>query len=513
MRYALNSNEMRAAEARVVADGIATLGELMERAGAAVAAEVLRRRPEGPVVAVCGPGNNGGDGWVAARVLHLEGRDVSVLALRAPAELPAEARVAASRAVEAGVRYAISVPDSSRVATMLPGGTQGASATVVDAISGTGFRGPASGAVLSAIEAVNSSRAYVVSVDVPSGTDADTGAIAGLAVRADVTVTFGALKPGLLIHPGAASAGEVVVADIGIPDALLAAEGALELPDARSLSTVLPRVTPTDHKGSRGKVAIVAGSRSYAGAAVLAVRGALRMGAGYVVAVVPEVTADVLRLLVPNVIVREVPSDATGAVEGAAAVLDAVADADAVVVGPGLTVSPGVAGVVRALLAQVEVPLLLDADALNVCEGELALLAARKHPLVVTPHPGEAARLLGTDSAHVQSDRLSAAGRIAGEHAVCLLKGPGTIVARAGRRALVRAGNAGLARAGSGDVLAGMIGTLLAQGLAPFDAAVLGAHLHGRAAEHGTARLTETCFTASDITDFLPDAVRELAAG
>jgi NAD(P)H-hydrate epimerase len=384
---------------------------------------------------------------------------------------------------------------------------------IVDAVFGFGFHGPVRGVPADVIAAMAVSDAFVVAADVPSGVDADTGAATGVVVRADVTVTFSACKPGLLIYPGAAYAGEVVVADIGVPDATLAVPGALELPSAADLRQLLPWPQPEDHKGSRGRVALVVGSRAYAGAAVLSAQGALRMGAGYVIAVVPECIADVVRVSLPGVLVRAVPCSAEGTLGSVDAVMDAVRDADAVVAGPGLTTAPEVGDVVRALVSRVSVPVVLDADGLNILAGEPSAIEGRTAPTVLTPHPGEAGRLLGSSSAQVQGDRIAAALALSASGATCLLKGPRSVVAGAGRSAIVLSGNAGLARAGSGDVLSGMIGTLLAQGVRAFDAAVLGAFLHGKAAEYGTERLTETCFTAADVVHFLPDAVRELQGG
>jgi len=506
MQYALSAKQMREAEEQAIASGTTTLAELMDRAGAAVAAEVTRKAGSGPVTAVCGPGNNGGDGWVAARVLHEHGREVRVVSLASPEALPEAAAAAARRALASGVPFSMMSADTHAAAALDV-------AVVIDAMFGFGFRGPVREPASALIEALNAAAAYVISVDVPSGVDADTGAVSGPAVRADATVTFSAAKPGLLIYPGAEYAGAVTVADIGIPEESLQAADALALPALADLRPLLPVPAPNDHKGSRGRVAVVAGSRAYAGAAVLAAQGALRMGAGYVIAVVPECIGDVVRASLPNVIVRTFPAALDGSIASVDAVITAVSDADAVVAGPGLTTAQGVAEVIHALLAGVAAPLVLDADALNALVGDADPLGYRTGPLVLTPHPGEAARLLGTDAGSVQADRVAAAVALTRGRHVCVLKGSRSIVAGPERRALVQSGNAGLARAGSGDVLTGMLGTLLAQGVGPFDAAVLAVHLHGRAAEYGTARFTETCFTSADIASFLPDAVRELQGG
>jgi len=502
MQYALTAGQTRALEDDAVARGTATLGELMERAGAALAAEVMRREPSGDVVIACGSGNNGGDGWVAARLLLGEGRHVRVLSLAKPESLGPPAVGAAEAAIAAGVLFEAlaAAPDP-----VLDG------AVIVDALFGFGFHGPMGEQAGAVSAAINAADALVISADMPSGVDADTGAADARAVRADVTVTFTALKRGLLVHPGAEYAGEIVVANIGL--ATPGGPHALEVPGLDDFRRMLPWPRPGDHKGARGRVAIVSGSAMYSGAAVLAVSGALRLGAGYVFAVVPEPIAGVIRTTLPGAIVRAVPATHDGAMARVDAVLTAVADADALVVGPGLTTAPSIGEIVRAIVRDVTVPTVFDADALNCLGGDPSSLDAAEAPVVITPHPGEAARLLGSDVASVLADRPAAAQRLEGEGRVCLLKGPGSLVAGAGRLGVVRAGSAGLARAGSGDVLAGMIGTLLAQRVPPYEAALLAAHLHGRAAAFGAEALTETCFSASDITGFLPAAVREVASG
>jgi NAD(P)H-hydrate epimerase len=507
MRYALTVEQMRAAEERAVADGSATVEGLMARAGEALAHEVMRRVPEGPVVVICGPGNNGGDGWVAARRLTVRGRRVTVITTRTPAGLSGAAAAAARDAFRSGVPWR-EWDEEPGTAALLDG-----AAVIVDALFGFGFTLPLRAESVALIRALRDAGAPVIAADLPSGIETDTGRAADEAVRATATVTFSALKPGLLIHPGAVYAGEIVVADLGVPESLLRPEGALEVPEPADLQDIMPWPLPGDHKGSRGRVAVVAGSASYSGAAVLAVGGALRMGPGYVYAVVPEPVAPVVRAVYPSAIVRVARANPAGAFADAGEVLDLTADADAVVAGPGMTTDAGAAACVRALLESRTCPLVLDADGLNAVAHEPDLFTGRSAPLVITPHPGEMARLLGTEARTVQDDRLAAVRRLAGPARACLLKGPHSLVASATRVAMVLAGNAGLARAGSGDVLSGMIGTLLAQGLGPFEAALLGAHLHGRAADHAARSLTEVCVAPTDLVAFLPDAVRELAGG
>lgn len=509
MQYALTAAEALRAEQEAVSHGAVTIEALMERAGHAIAEAVLRMGPDGRVAVVSGKGNNGGDGWVAARILAAEGRDVHVFALAAPASLSGAAKSAARSAMDAGTGW--SVPQS---ALDLAHGLVGA-AVVVDALFGFGFKGQATGEAAAAIIAIDDSDAFVVAADLPSGVHADTGVVMGPAVHADITVTFSAPKVGLLLEPGASHAGEVVVTDIGVPSVYIDREGCLEIWDRGDYRGLLPLPAPEDHKGSRGRVLVVAGSRSYAGAAVLAARGAARMGAGYVYAAVPSSIVPTVQACLPHVIARALPETPQGTLS-----LEALDDlrgltsgVDAVVIGPGLTMHPDTISVVQHLVAETDLPLVVDADALNAFDDVGPdELSGRLAPTVLTPHPGELARLLGSSTDTVQADRVAAAASVAGGHVTCLLKGARTIVAGGDRAVVTLSGNPGMATAGTGDVLAGMVGTLLAQRLRPYEAAALGAYIHGRAGDIGAEELSATCLTSADLDRFIPRAVKELTA-
>ncbi len=509
MRYALTAGQMQAAEHGAVERGT-TVESLMARAGEAVAEEVFSRVALGPIAIVTGKGDNGGDGWVAARALHAGGREVEVLALAAPDDLSGAARAAAQAAVEAGVPSR-TLASAEEFADALVGAT-----CVVDAIFGFGLAGEAREPYASAIRAIAASDAYVVAVDIPSGVGADSGAVEGPAVHADVTVTFSAPKAGCVLEPGASHCGEVVVADVGVPEELLAHTGALELWEPAEYAALLPTVHPTDHKGSRGRVLVVAGSQAFTGAAVLATGGAVRMGAGYVRAAVPAPVTAVVQSALPQAIVMGMAADESGAFgpEAVRPILHLAEESDAVVLGPGITTGHGARDVVRALLGECDRPLVIDADALTVLAEEGTELAlARPAPTVLTPHPGEMGRLLGISPTDVQSDRVAHARALSSDTAACLLKGAGSVTCGDGRCVVNRSGNAGLAKAGTGDVLSGMLGTLLAQGTAAFAAAALGAYLHGRAGDLGAAELTERCLATTDLWRYLPQAVAELERG
>ena len=504
MIHALTAAQMRAAEERAVAERGVRLSDLMARAGGAIASEVGSRAPEGDVAILAGAGNNGGDGWVAARELASSGRRVHVFARVAPDELSDIAADAASAALAVGVGWSA---DRAPSADEL-----GSFSCVVDALLGIGLTGPLRQDLLPWVEAANGAGTFVLAADVPTGVDSDTGAVLGSAVMADVTVTFSAPKIGLVQYPGAACAGEVVVADVGMPSEFLAPEHAPEVWSESDYAALLPIAAPDAHKNLRGRVLVVAGSGAYPGAAVLAVRGAQRMGAGYVTLAVPaSVVATVQSHLISGVVVGmpENPGH-TFASRVADRILEMVSDYDAVVLGPGFTVARGAVTVARTLVASLPVPLVVDADGLNALVDATGLLLSREAPTVITPHPGELGRLLSRPATEVQSDRLRAASELAQGSVACVLKGAGTITAAGGRSVINTSGGPALATAGTGDVLAGMIGALLATGLPALEAGALGSYLHGRAGDAAAELLTPVCVNAQDIPDQIPAAVAEL---
>jgi NAD(P)H-hydrate epimerase len=495
---------MRATEADAVAAGT-PLATLMERAGAAVAAAVLDRSNGGRTVVVCGGGNNGGDGWVAARVLAEAGRDVTVVSVVEPYRLPDPAESAARRAIESGVRWALSASG--------PEGAELSGAdVVVDALLGAGAHGAPHGEYARIIHALRRARARVVAVDLPSGVDADTGAVAGEAVNAEVTVTFGAPKLGCVLQPGASHVGELVVADIGIAGRSLADRRDLEVWDAGDYARLLPLPRWNDTKRTRGRVLVVGGARGMTGAVSLAASGALRAGAGYVTVAVPAPSMPVVeaKLTAPVKLALPAEDDGTLSDDAAAAILGAAAHADAVVLGPGLGRQPSSIDAARAAIATIGAPLVVDADGLFALGSDLDHLAGRTAFTVITPHEGEAARLLGRDAGDVAADRMSAARALQMGETVVVLKGPSTLVAGPGRIAVNRSGGPGLASLGTGDVLSGVIGALLAAGLEPFDAACLGTYLHGAAGDLAARDLTPLSMTAEDVVAYLPRAVRHL---
>ncbi|PKQ15838.1 MAG: bifunctional ADP-dependent NAD(P)H-hydrate dehydratase/NAD(P)H-hydrate epimerase [Actinobacteria bacterium HGW-Actinobacteria-7] len=506
MLRALTAKQALAVERRAVAEAGTTLAALMESAGLTVAQALAERVPDGAIVVLAGSGNNGGDGWVAARELHAAGRQVTVMSLHEPGQLTGIAADAASKAIEAGVEW--SVPPGS------PNLDAPEISAVVDALLGTGATLPLRRNVSQWCDAINESGAFVLSVDGPTGVDLSTGSCDVHAVNADCTVTFTSPKLGLMLFPGAGRAGELLIADLGIPTHFPLLDGAPEVWSPQDYAGLLAVPAPDAHKNQRGRVLVIAGSGFYPGAAVLAARGALRAGAGYVTLAVPEPVVAVVQTHLLAVPVVGLP--ASGRVFSSAAAVaarDLATEFDAVVLGPGLTVADGTAATVRTLVAALDKPLVLDADGLNAFIDHVALLEQRTASTVLTPHPGELGRLLGMTTEQVQEDRIAASAALAGPSRTVVLKGAGTVVSMRGRQVINTSGSVALATAGSGDVLAGVVGALLAQGLEPFQAAALGAYLHGRAGDAAARVLTPLCVTSEDLPDYLPVAVAELLEG
>lgn len=505
MIYALTEQATRDAEQRAVDELDLSPAELMRRAGNACADETALCAPYGTIAVVAGKGSNGGDGWVAARALHARGRSVVVYTPIDPETIEGAAGVAALEAVAAGVPF--EVVEDSMAFDALRG-----SAAVVDALFGIGFQGPLRPPYMTWIEAVNASGAKIVAADLPSGVETDTGRVGELAVEADVTVTFSAPKVGLLLYPGAAHSGRIAIADIGIPWEMLGGDGDVELWGPGDYATLVPRLQPDVHKNARGRVLIVAGSGNFPGAAVLAAMGAQRMGAGYVTLAVPESIAPIVQTKLTSCVVVGLPENPshTLASKVTEEILDVAKEFDAVVLGPGMTVAHGAVLVARKLVSELAAPLVVDADGLNALVDAVGTLTARPAPTVITPHPGELARLLDTTTTEVQSDRLSYAARLKGPRFACVLKGAHTVVSGRDRLVLNTSGGPALATAGTGDVLAGMVGALLAQGLEPLEAGALAAYVHGRAGDHAAAAMTDISVIAEDVPCFIAPALAEL---
>ncbi len=485
---------------------------LMERAGLAVANEVLERYDPEEVVVFAGKGNNGGDGFVVARELFNAGVDVGVFTLapadayKGDAKLNLEILERLGVDVREGFQKDGTASEDAVVAAELAD-------VIVDAVFGTGFTGAAKGSAAAAIELMNEAPAEVVSIDIASGVGAGKGTVNGPAVQADVTVALHAPKVGHFVTPGGAYSGEVVVVPIGIPP--LCDHG----PDVwlLTLAGLQPLVRPKgslDHKRSVGTVLVVGGSAGMTGAAHLAAMAALRGGGGLVHCALPEGAGGDKPY--PEVIAVTVPGEA-GRFTAASRtrLFDEASGLAAVVLGPGLGRADETILLARELLA-VEKPLLIDADGLYALGLRPELLADRQAPTVLTPHEGELGRLLGVPAAEVAAGRLEhVRSAVTRSGATVLLKGEASIVADpSGTAYVVPTGNPGLATPGSGDVLSGVIAAQLAKGLGATDAACLGAYLHGLAADIAADDALGTeGMVAGDLLTYLPAAIELVKAG
>jgi NAD(P)H-hydrate epimerase len=482
--------------------------ELMERAGSGLAELVGERASEGQVAVVCGKGNNGGDGYVAARVLREQGRSVRVLTLVDPGELQGDARANFER---------LPGPPPDPFA---PQGLEGATA-IVDAILGTGFSGTPREPAAAAIEAINAAAqrgpageaVEVIACDVPSGVNGSTGEVEAAAVRATATATFHAGKPGLWISPGKDYSGEVRVIDIGIP-AGGPGEPAIGLIDAGVLGAI-PRRGRESTKFAAGSVLVCGGSTGLTGAPSMAAESAMRAGAGYVTALVPGSLNLVFEARLLEVMTVPLPDEGGSlTVDALAVVIERCQRADALVLGPGFGREDAALDLARRIAREAPVPLLLDADGLNAHAGQLQALAQREAPAVLTPHAGELARLLETDSGAVAAKRLETVRRAASAaESVVLLKGDDTLVASPdGRVGVNRGGASALATAGTGDVLSGVIGAFLAKRMDAFEAACAGTLVHARGGRLAARELGPEGVIASDVIGRLPAALSDTGA-
>jgi NAD(P)H-hydrate epimerase len=498
--------EMRAIDG----DAIARLGipsrTLMESAGRAVAEAFASHYPgkRRPLVA-CGAGNNGGDGYVVARVLAEQGRGVTPRVLELPdlSRQSPESKANRDLVLAAGIEC-LAATDERAVRAALAGCD-----SIVDGVFGVGLTRPVEGAAVIVLRELVGSGLPIVAIDVPSGTSSDSGLALGFALEPELIVTLGLPKLGLALQPSAA---KVLVADIGLPaDSVARAGIRAHLLTREAAQALLPARPLAGHKGTFGHVLIVGGALGKTGAALLSAHGALRAGAGLVTLAAPASLVPIFASQLAEAMCLVLSDSRPGELSAAhAPEIRREAEArDALVLGPGMGQTPAARSLARVLATQVGVPAVVDADALNAFAGDLDSLRATA-PRVLTPHPGEAARLLGADSAGIQADRPGAARMLAMRaQAVVVLKGARTVIANpAGELSINPTGGPGLAAGGSGDVLSGVIGALLARGLPAWDAARLGVYLHGLAGDLGP----EQGGLASELAARLPAAWQSLAA-
>jgi len=513
----LNTEQMREADRRTIEDiGIPSV-VLMENAGRqAVAAmeAAFDDLPTSRVGVICGRGNNGGDGFVIARTLAQRGVEAVVFLLGSVAEVRGDARTNLEVLGRIGMTvYEITSAQEWELHFTELSGCD----LVVDAILGTGFRGPLNGFLETVVADLNTLGVPIVAIDLPTGLSADSANVDGPCVEASMTVTLAAPKIPLVFPPAETRAGDLVIADIGIPLPLLdELEGQhLELLTRERMREIVPLRLADSHKGDYGRVLVVAGSMGRTGAAHLSAMGALRSGAGLVTVATPRSCVPIVAAMAPEYMTEALDETPSGTVDFAAVERVLEFNADVIAVGPGLGQAPGTAAFVHALLERTGVPLVLDADALNAFAGDPDRLMGRDEVgVVITPHPGEMARLLNTSIEAVQRDRLGHAREFAAAHRVhVVLKGHRTVIAAPDGRTFVNlTGNAGMATGGTGDLLTGMIAAWFAQLLDVEAACKLAVYLHGTAGDLAEADEGEVALTAGDMATRLGDAILELTA-
>ncbi len=457
---------------------------------------------------IAGPGNNGGDGFAAARKLLNKNLAVKTIMLSKPEELKGDSKTNYDilKSIGADIR---TVTDVTAIKREL-----GDCDVVVDALFGTGLQRPLDGLYKAAVELVNNSGRFVVSVDIPSGLDSDTGKPKGAAVVANITVTFAYEKLGHVLYPGRGLCGHVITADIGIPAFISDLAGihhfVVRESDIRRLVRHLAR-NDYSHKGSYGHLAVIAGSTGKTGAAVMSSIAALRIGAGLVTAAVPKSLNQVFETNMTEVMTEPV-SDIDGffCEDAYDKIMTLIEGKIAVVIGPGISTRPETVKLVRRLVRGItNIPVILDADALNIIAKDISIIDEAKTELILTPHPGEMARLTGKSVAKVLADKVAISREFATKHSVSLvLKGADTIIAtKDGKIHVNTTGNAALATAGSGDVLTGMVGGLLAQGLSPLRACVIGVYIHGAVADDIAGKYGKVGIVATDLPGIIPSVL------
>jgi NAD(P)H-hydrate epimerase len=493
-----SSEEMREIDRRTREEFSLPTLLLMENAGERSAEMALAMLEGENVVVVAGKGNNGGDGIACARHLFNLGVKVKIVLLARKEEIKGDAKANLEIAERMGIEI-LELPDD------IKSHLQDAD-LVIDAIFGTGLKGEVGSPYKEAIEAINSAEKPVLSIDIPSGIG-DNGEICGVAVKADRTITFALPKRGLILYPGAYYAGDIYVADIGIPRSLLSTP-ALDLLTPSLLQELLPERPPDAHKGSFGHLLVLSGSLGFTGAAAMCCEGALRVGTGLVTLGIPSSLNDIMEVKLTEAMTYPLPEtkEHTLSFQALPLIKEKLRKCSALAIGPGLSTNSETCQLVYNLLKEIELPAVIDADALNCLAGKNLDFKGKK--FVLTPHPGEMGRLVGEEVRNIQADRIGWAKRLAEESGcVVVLKGARTVIASPEGECFINpTGNSGMASGGTGDVLTGMIGGFLAQGLPPLSSALLGVFLHGLCGDLAKRELGEEYMCATDLPRFLPKA-------
>lgn len=498
----VTAQTIRELDRRAMTEGGVPGVVLMENAGRAVF-EVSAAR-FGPVRnrafwVACGTGNNGGDGFVAARYLALAGADVKLTLTGEPDRISGDARIHFDLLRGTGIQPSSTFPLGSTVK--------------IDALLGTGITGAPREEIAAAIDALNRADGPTISVDIPSGVNADTGTAPGAAVRADVTVTFAYPKLGLFLGAGADLSGDVLVDPIGFRWESLDPQTPYELLRAAEMRALLPPRPRDAHKGTFGHVLIVGGSVGMSGAPIMTSRAAARAGCGLVTAAIPRSIQPIVAAGMDELMTIPLPDrDGELVPEAAGEVVNFARSCDAVCLGPGMRNTADTQEFLARVLAELEAPLILDADGLNALDTSPAMLDRRAAPMILTPHPGECGRLIDRTVPQIEEDRIAAVRDAARKYrSVVVLKGARSLICdgRGNAEAPIginTSGNAGMATGGSGDTLTGILASLVAQGVEPWDAARLGVFIHGRAGDLAAEDEGTRGLIAGDIADRLPAA-------
>jgi NAD(P)H-hydrate epimerase len=486
---------------------------LMEHASKAVAAEAVKMLDNDPIdsyiLIFCGKGNNGGDGFAVARHLSNNGADVEVVLIGETKDLKGDAKTNCGIFLKLdGIVHEVLKEDDFPLTEEIPD-------LVIDALLGIGFKGQVSELYAEAIEHIKTFYAPVLSVDVPSGVDAESGLAVEPVVSADVTVTFGLIKPGLILPPGRQYCGDVKVVDIGIPPFVVDKQDIQQfLVTEDDVRFFLPRLHSAAHKGEAGHVFIIAGSPGMTGAAVLSAEAAMRSGAGLTVVGVPASLNPILEAKLTEAMTLRLPENEGGFLsrDALSVCKERIEWADTVVFGPGVGRDKDTASFLKGMLEKLEKPLVIDADGLNLLADNPKLFKKLPKSTVLTPHPGEFSRLTGLSITEITSNRIEIVRKMAKKWGVTLvLKGAPSITAIPGGEVIINStGNAGMATGGSGDVLTGIIASLIAQGLKAETAAWMGNYIHGAAGDLAAEELGQHGMIAGDIIKFLPQVFRKL---
>jgi len=514
----VTAEEMRVIDRRTI-EGYSIPGSvLMERAGLAVASRIKEAFSPRKVIIIAGSGNNGGDGLVVARNLYNEGWDVKVFLTVKPEDLKGDALLQYRIAVKFGLKIFPINEFLTNYSSLIT-----RHCILVDALFGTGLSKNVTGALSEVISYLNRSNVPIFSVDIPSGISSDNGQIMGKAVRADYTVTFGLPKRGHLLYPGAQHSGKLFIEDIGFPKELLNSEKLhIELLTKDKVSPLIPQRPRYSHKGNYGHVLIIAGSKGKTGAAIMAAKACLRSGAGLVTLGIPKSLADVFQSRVTEEMILALPDKGDGTLSQRASrvILNFLNErATTLAIGPGIGISSDTKKLMEILIKTSTTPMLIDADGINSLKGERAIFSKVKAPIILTPHPGEMARLLGKQKGvsvktqDIERNRINVPFSFAKETGTYLvLKGVPTIIAGPDGMAYINStGNPGMASAGTGDVLTGMISAFLSQGLSPTHASILGVYMHGFAGDSAAAEKGEHPLIATDIIEKIPFAFHSLS--